>query len=58
MIYKPTYIKCVNCNVFYKYKHFFHSDIVDMKKGKLIKCNNCKNQKYCKIYSVFQEDLQ
>ena len=58
MIYKPTYIKCVKCNTFYKYKHFFHTDIVAMREGKLIKCKKCKNQKYCKIYSVFQEDLQ
>lgn len=58
MIYKPTYIKCVKCNTFYKCKHFFESDLFAIREGKLINYKKCKNQDYYKIYSVFQEDLQ
>lgn len=53
MYFKPTYIKCIICNTFYKYEDFFIGDINNMKIGKLIYCKNCKLN-----HSVFQEDLQ
>ena len=51
-MFKPTLIKCITCNEFYKPECFFQKDIEDMKKNKLIHCKQCKIN-----YSVFQETL-
>ena len=56
-MFKISFMKCINCNEFYKPDKFFDKDIENMKKNnKLLYCKKCM-LKHKMNYSVFQETL-
>ena len=41
-MFKPSLIKCINCDIFYKPDNFFEKDIENMRQNnKLINCKKC-----------------